>query len=126
MYVPRRTELGPLILVERGERIVGVVGLGEGCGSLRYEVGAGPLEGGLIVLWRERFSAPLEYATTAASRMSATTVSLRDRRLPRLWGMDRGDGRLVERVVPKKRRRSSSVHLAQSRSCQLTVSSIGP
>jgi hypothetical protein len=57
--------------------------------------------------------------------MSAASVSLTDRRLPWVWGMDRGDGRLVGRVVPKKRRRSASVHLAQSRSCQLTGSSIG-
>jgi len=59
MYVPRDTELGPLIVVYRGNGGAGVVLVGDVCGSRRYGVGASPLEVGLIVGWGEWLSAPL-------------------------------------------------------------------
>jgi hypothetical protein len=59
MYVPRGTELGPLIVVERGDGGAGVVLVGDVCGSRRYGVEAGPLEVGLTVGRGEWSSAPL-------------------------------------------------------------------
>jgi hypothetical protein len=72
-----------------------VLVVGEACGSRKNGVGAGSLEEGLIVLWRRWFSAPLEYATPAASSISAATISFcvrrlpGGRRLPLLLGLDR-------------------------------------
>lgn len=59
MYVPRGTELGPLIVVYRGEGGAGAVLVGDVCGSRRYGVGICPREVGLTVGWVEWLSAPL-------------------------------------------------------------------
>ena len=80
--------------------------VGEACSSRKNGVGAGPLEEVPIVLWREWFSAPLEYATAAAASISAATISFcvrplpRGRRLPLLLGLDRIGAPPVGRVLP--------------------------
>lgn len=65
--------------------------VGDVFGTRRYGVGAGPFEVELIVGREEWLSAPLQYAVEAAISTSAARVSLRVRRLPTAFGLDRVD-----------------------------------